>query len=157
MGNLRKPAENPCHGQSRCHWARPPPGHAEKPKFLNQVKCYTESLFSTWVIFLLFFHILLTCKSPGQDRVSLCMCNYRVLWRRTHSELNTVNNKNTKELPNFLTTPLVSTAKAGKTIPAPSHRQSSSVCLHSHQVTSIFQAKNLPFPLAHWLFQIVFI
>lgn len=83
------------------HWARPLPGHAQKPKFLSQVKYYTESLFSMWVIFLLFFHVLLICKSPGQDRASLHTCNYyRVQCRRAHSELDNVNSKNIKELPN---------------------------------------------------------
>ena len=145
-----------CRCQELTQLSQPHLGHLQKPKFLSQVKYYILKVFSQPESQSIFFFCPsksgLSANSP--DRVSPHMCNYRAQCRRAHSQLDYYNNKSTKD---YLKTHLISTVKPTQTIPAPPDRQSSSVCLHSHQVTSIFQAKNLPFPLAHCLLQIVFI
>lgn len=158
MGNLRKPAEDPCCGQSRCQ------GLAPLSHPTTRACTETKALESSEILHCKSFFNLTYFSSSSMsysfanplDRTE-SLCVGATTEFGAEELIQSLTTSIIKILKNYLTTHLISTAKPVQIIPAPSHRQSSSACLHSHQVTSIFQAKNLLFPLAHWLFQIAFI
>lgn len=104
-----------------------------------------------WKFFLIlsnfsFVPPFLTYLQIPQTESLWCTCNHEF---SAEDLIHSLTTTLIKTLKNYLTTHVTSAGKPVQTVIAPPHRQSSSVCLHSHQVTSIFQAKNLPSPLSH--------